>query len=81
MQLTSATLPEEFAFLALSKQEQHIVNNIFIVVNMFIVRSFYFQGPESLSQQYNEEFMLFHSSAILTLIKGTFLYVPWRTLW
>ena len=67
MQLTSATLPEAFAFLALSKQEQHIVNNIFIVVNMFIVRSFYFQDPESLREQYNEEFMLFHSSAILTL--------------
>ena len=49
MQVTSATLPHVFAFLALSKQEQHIV------------RSFYFQVPESLREQYNEEFMLFHS--------------------
>ena len=40
-QLTSAILRETSAFLALSEQEQHIVN-------MFDVRSFNFQDPESL---------------------------------
>ena len=53
-QLTSAILRKASAFLALSEQEQHIVN-------MLDVRSFNFQDPESLREQYNEEFLLFAS--------------------
>ena len=62
-QLTSAILRETSAFLALSEQEQHIVN-------MFDVRSFNFQDPESLREQYNEEFLLFASH----LNKGSLLF-------
>ena len=62
--LTSAILRKASAFLALSEQEQHIVN-------MFDVRSFDFQDPESLREQYNEEFLLFASH----LNKGSLLFL------